>query len=195
MMPVIYPEDCTPGAWQMDHPACNRSNLWRTETPPPGVADIAARESRPSFCIQGKVDPARRNYVTIFREMLEHKEDLLVGGGAAGLCAVQAQAVAGPACACGQPLVAAAAPPHMPQLHGVLRHTRTHATCTTNPLQRPSPQARNFSLVILGKGGGRRDASIVRIPEELVAAGLIKQYASLPFQVGAPGWACGCAGV
>lgn len=33
------------------------------------------------------------------------------------------------------------------------------------------------------QGGGRRDSSIVRIPEELVEAGLIKQYEKLPFQV------------
>lgn len=32
------------------------------------------------------------------------------------------------------------------------------------------------------QGGGRFDASIVRIPEELVEAGLIRQYEKLPFQ-------------
>lgn len=52
MMPVIYPEDCTPGAWQLEHPACNRSQLWLTEAPPPAVADIATRQTQPSFCIQ-----------------------------------------------------------------------------------------------------------------------------------------------
>ena len=31
--------------------------------------------------LQGKVDPARRNYVTIFAEMLEHKQ--------VGVCAVR----------------------------------------------------------------------------------------------------------
>ncbi|PRW45695.1 hypothetical protein C2E21_5862 [Chlorella sorokiniana] len=116
MMPVIYPEDCQPGSWQMDHPACNRSLVWQHEAPPPAVGNPSQRNS---FCIQGKVDPARRNYITIFAEMLEHKQDLL---------------------------------------------------------------ARNFSLIILGKGGGRRDSSIVRIPEELVEAGLIRQYEKLPFQ-------------
>lgn len=39
------------------------------------------------------------------------------------------------------------------------------------------------SLPIGLQGGGRRDSSIVRIPEELVEAGLIKQYEKLPFQV------------
>ena len=41
------------------------------------------------------------------------------------------------------------------------------------------------------QGGGRRDSSIVRIPEELVEAGLIRQYEKLPFQVrscGLCGW-------
>lgn len=32
---------------------------------------------RLAFLPQGKVDPARRNYITIFSEMLEHKQ---VGG-------------------------------------------------------------------------------------------------------------------
>lgn len=73
---------------------------------------------------QGKVDPARRNYRTIFAEMLAHREELL---------------------------------------------------------------ARNLSVAILGKGGGRRDASVVQIPEELLQAGLVVQHASLPFQVGRGG--------
>ena len=74
----------------------------------------------PVCILQGKIDPARRNYRTIFAEMLAHKDHLL---------------------------------------------------------------AQNFSLTILGKGGGRRDSSIVEVPQELVDAGLLKQYASLPFQV------------
>lgn len=49
MMPVIYPEDCQPGSWQMDHPACNRSRVWQDEAPPPAVADPSKRNS---FCIQ-----------------------------------------------------------------------------------------------------------------------------------------------
>ena len=49
MMPVIYPEDCQPGAWQMDHPACNRSLVWRHEVPPPAVGNPSQRNS---FCIQ-----------------------------------------------------------------------------------------------------------------------------------------------
>ncbi len=42
------------------------------------------------------------------------------------------------------------------------------------------------------QGGGRRDSSIVRIPEELVEAGLIRQYQKLPFQVCLPQWSVGC---
>jgi len=49
MMPVIYPEDCQPGTWQMDHPACNRSLVWRDEVPPPAVGNPSQRNS---FCIQ-----------------------------------------------------------------------------------------------------------------------------------------------
>lgn len=49
MMPVIYPEDCQPGSWQMDHPACNRSLVWRNEAPPPAVGNPSQRNS---FCIQ-----------------------------------------------------------------------------------------------------------------------------------------------
>ncbi|PSC68981.1 hypothetical protein C2E20_7512 [Micractinium conductrix] len=79
----------------------------------------AARQVLEDQGIQGKIDPARRNYRTIFAEMLAHKDHLL---------------------------------------------------------------AQNFSLTILGKGGGRRDSSIVEVPQELVDAGLLKQYASLPFQ-------------
>lgn len=41
------------------------------------------------------------------------------------------------------------------------------------------------------QGGGRRDSSIVRIPEELVEAGLIRQYQKLPFQVHLPHWSLG----
>ena len=44
--------------------------------------------------------------------------------------------------------------------------------------------AKNFSLTILGKGGGRRDAAIVEVPQERIEAGLLRHYAELPFQVG-----------
>ena len=63
--------------------------------------------------------------------------------------------------------------------------------------------AKNFSLTILGKGGGRRDAAIVEVPQELIEAGLLRHYAELPFQVGAgwrglgllaEGWGCWRAG-
>lgn len=84
--------------------------------------------------LQGKVDPARRNYATIFSEMLAHKEALL---------------------------------------------------------------AANLSVTILGKGGGRKNKVLLQLPEELVDAGLLRHYASLPFQVtclrGLPGWLPGCA--
>ncbi|KAL4427608.1 hypothetical protein ABPG75_001697 [Micractinium tetrahymenae] len=116
MMPVIYPEDCAPGSWQSVQPACDRGSKWQHEAPPAAVADPSQRRS---FCIQGKVDPARRNYRTIFAEMLAHREELA---------------------------------------------------------------ARNLSVVILGKGGGRKDKSVVQIPQELVDAGMLVQYASLPFQ-------------
>ena len=50
MMPVIYPEDCTPGSWQEVQPACDRATKWvGGAAPPPGVADITKRDS---FCIQ-----------------------------------------------------------------------------------------------------------------------------------------------
>lgn len=49
MMPVIYPEDCTPGSWQSVQPACDRGSKWHDQAPPPAVADPKQRRS---FCIQ-----------------------------------------------------------------------------------------------------------------------------------------------
>jgi hypothetical protein len=58
MMPVIYPEDCTPGSWQEVQPACDRATKWvGGVAPPPGVADIAKRDS---FCIQVRLEHAWR---------------------------------------------------------------------------------------------------------------------------------------
>lgn len=49
MMPVIYPEECTPGSWQSVQPACDRGSKWQAEAAPAAVADPSQRRS---FCIQ-----------------------------------------------------------------------------------------------------------------------------------------------
>ena len=48
--------------------------------------------------------------------------------------------------------------------------------------------AANFSLVVMGKGGGRNDAELMRMPAELLDSGLLVHYSSLPFQVLIRGW-------
>jgi hypothetical protein len=129
MMPVIYPEDCAPGSWQEVHPACDRAQRWQTAEPPRAVLT----GSRDSFCIQGKVDPARRNYEAIFAELAAHRAELA---------------------------------------------------------------AANLSVTILGKAGGRKNKVLLELPQDLVEAGLLRHYPSLPFQVrggvcagGGRGWA------
>eukprot|EP00887_Chlorella_sp_A99_P002208 scaffold21.g2208.t1 len=99
--PITFPEECGLGGWQDKTPACARDRLWRRAAPPPGLAALhaqlkglgrggrTAREAwaaarrtgapppRAGFCIQGKLDPARRRYDRIFAEMLAHKDALL----------------------------------------------------------------------------------------------------------------------
>jgi hypothetical protein len=48
MMPVVFPEDCTPGSWQQQQPACDRGQRWQNAQPPPAVLS----GKRDSFCIQ-----------------------------------------------------------------------------------------------------------------------------------------------
>lgn len=71
--------------------------------------------------LQGKVDPARRNYEAIFAELAAHRAELATA---------------------------------------------------------------NLSVTILGKAGGRKDKVLLELPQELVDAGLLRHYDSLPFQVG-----------
>lgn len=116
---------------------------------------------------QGKVDPARRNYVAIFREMAEHKAELLVGLSLHACWGARLQlppaALAALACTCSGParppaLLLLPPPAHAPGCASP--NLPVHGACPCAP---PLPaQARNFSLVILGKGGGRRDSSIVQ---------------------------------
>lgn len=115
MMPVVFPEDCTPGSWQQQQPACDRGQRWQNAQPPPAVLS----GKRDSFCIQGKVDPERRNYAAIFAEVSAHRAELL---------------------------------------------------------------AANLSVTILGKAGGRKNKVLLELPQDLVDAGLLRHYSSLPFQ-------------
>jgi hypothetical protein len=56
--------------------------------------------------------------------------------------------------------------------------------------------AANLSVTILGKAGGRKNKVLLELPQDLVEAGLLRHYPSLPFQVrggvcagGGRGWA------
>lgn len=43
--------------------------------------------------------------------------------------------------------------------------------------------AANLSVTILGKAGGRKNKVLLELPQDLVDAGLLRHYSSLPFQV------------
>ncbi|GAB4821499.1 hypothetical protein N2152v2_008545 [Parachlorella kessleri] len=119
MMPVVFPEECSTRDWTWAAPACRRGRVWQGQEQLPHQLQQQAQQQhapqpqRQSICIQGKLDPTRRDYYGIFAAM---------------------QARAG-------------------QL-----------------------QAANFSLVLVGRGE-------LSLPGDLVEAGLVRQYTSLPFQV------------
>lgn len=95
--------------------------------PPARPAPPAALHQRRGFCIQGKLDPARRGYAALFAEMVARRKELL---------------------------------------------------------------ATDLVLVLQGKGGGRFDADILEVPDQLEEEGLVIKFAALPFQVGTKG---GCS--
>lgn len=78
VFPAIMPEDCTRGSWRARMPACDRRATW------PGLArgtlpdqPLGKPARRSGFCIQGKLDPARRGYDAVFDEMRARKDELL----------------------------------------------------------------------------------------------------------------------
>jgi hypothetical protein len=103
------------------HRSCNKTHPdgWEmTENIPPPAVVNAKQGVRQGFCVQGKVDPSRRNYDALFSAIQDNKEELLKA---------------------------------------------------------------NFTLIIQGKGGGQYNAEVQVIPEDLLEAGLVRHFSSLPF--------------
>jgi hypothetical protein len=78
---VFYPEDCRLNrTWtlveNLDVPACKRSERWAM------VEDALPPQNgnRQGVCIQGTMDPARRDYMEIFADIWSRSTDLLASG-------------------------------------------------------------------------------------------------------------------